>query len=224
VFTWLQDAWSGPPAPEQTLAVECDTLEAKRRDAEHRRGTTGESYQKFLTRLAWPPPQDAEPRALAGSTAGARSGRPHRMWVNPVGPDSRSAAERRTDHLAHKSEHAVDLESRRPGRRDPARGGRLGQRVSRDDADGANSCAVQATVPTALVGESRLSQQRHLLTLRPSASAATSLSPIAAVAAGPRSRRPSNLSMAIAVAWAAHAEAVDAASGEVRRADVCARL
>jgi transposase len=78
------------------------------------RRDSGETYHEFLTRLAQASgietPTRAEPGAFRSPT-GRRKGR-NTEWRHPHDPDARitKMKDGRT-HLAHKAEHAVDMET-----------------------------------------------------------------------------------------------------------------
>ena len=114
VFTWilqqLADAWL---VKGQTVGSDATTLEANAALRSIVRRDTGESYEAFLTRLA-------EASGIATPTRAdlTRVDRKRKKkgsnddWTHPDDPDARitKMKDGRT-HLAHKAEHAVDLET-----------------------------------------------------------------------------------------------------------------
>jgi transposase len=97
----------------KTIGVDATTLEANAAMRSIVRRDTGEGYQEFLTRLA----QESGIRTPTREQLArldrkrARKGS-NQDWVNPHDPDARitKMKDGRT-HLAHKAEHAVDLET-----------------------------------------------------------------------------------------------------------------
>src|SRR5439155_1236740 len=97
----------------KTLAVDATTLEANAAMRSIVRRDTGESYQKFLTRLAVASGLKTPRReALARLDRRRKKRTSNTEWVNPSDPDAKvtQLKDGRT-HLAHKVEHAVDLET-----------------------------------------------------------------------------------------------------------------
>src|SRR2546427_10516769 len=77
------------------------------------RRDTGESYQAFLTRLAETSGIQTPTReALARLDRKRKKKTSNKDWMNPHDPDAKvtKMKDGRT-HLAHKAEHAVDLET-----------------------------------------------------------------------------------------------------------------
>jgi transposase len=114
VFTWvLQRLADAGLVKGQTLGIDATTLEANAALRSIVRRDTGEGYQEFLTQLArasgieTPTREDLarldRQRAKKGSNA---------EWTHPHDPDAKitKMKDGRT-HLAHKAEHAVDLET-----------------------------------------------------------------------------------------------------------------
>ena len=114
VFTWvLQRLADAGLVKGQTLGIDATTLEANAALRSIVRRATGEGYQEFLTELArasgieTPTREDLarldRQRAKKGSNA---------EWTHPHDPDAKitKMKDGRT-HLAHKAEHAVDLET-----------------------------------------------------------------------------------------------------------------
>ena len=114
VFTWiLQQLADAGLVKGQTVGIDATTLEANAALRSIVRRDTGESYEAFLTRLA-------EASGIATPTRAdlARVDRKRKKkgsnddWTHPDDPDVRitKMKDGRT-HLAHKAEHAVDLET-----------------------------------------------------------------------------------------------------------------
>ncbi|HTF89701.1 MAG TPA: DDE transposase, partial [Planctomycetota bacterium] len=116
VFTWVLKVLAEHGLIEgKTIGVDATTLEANAAMRSIIRRDTGEGYQEFLTRLAkasgieTPTREDLakldRERAKKGSNA---------EWEHPDDPDAKitKMKDGRT-HLAHKAEHAVDLEAAR---------------------------------------------------------------------------------------------------------------
>jgi transposase len=96
-----------------TIGVDATTLEANAAMRSIVRRDTGEGYQEFLTRLAQESGIQTPTREQLArlDRKRARKGS-NQDWVNPHDPDARitKMKDGRT-HLAHKAEHAVDLET-----------------------------------------------------------------------------------------------------------------
>ncbi len=114
VFTWIQIRLAEAGILKATtVGVDATTLEANAALRSIVRRDTGEAYEEFLTKLA-------EASGIATPTRDdlARLDRKRKHkgsnqdWVNPYEPDGRitKMKDGRT-HIAHKAEHAVDLES-----------------------------------------------------------------------------------------------------------------
>ena len=171
VFTWVQERLvEGHLLRGKTLAVDATTLEANAAMRSIVRRDTGESYQQFLTRLAKASGLKTPSRAALARLDRRRKKRTaNAEWVNPSDPDAKvtQLKDGRT-HLAHKVEHAVDLET-----------GAL-VAVTLHGADvgdttsvlattltaGEQLAAVHASAPTALVGDRGYHSNDTLLTLR----------------------------------------------------------
>jgi transposase len=114
VFTWVQQRLVETGLLKgQTIAIDATTLEANAAMRSIVRRDTGESYQAFLTRLAQAsgiatPTRDD----LARLDRKRKKKTSNKDWTNPYDPDAKVAKMKdgRT-HLAHKAEHAVDLET-----------------------------------------------------------------------------------------------------------------
>ena len=114
VFTWiLQVLATADLVKGKTIGIEATTLEANAARRSIVRRDSGETYQEFLTRLAQASGIETPTRAdLARlDRQRPRQGR-HTEWRHPHDPDARitKMQDGRT-HLAHKAEHAVDLET-----------------------------------------------------------------------------------------------------------------
>jgi transposase len=171
VFTWVQERLvEAHVLRGKTLAVDATTLEANAAMRSIVRRDTGESYQKFLTRLATASGLKTPSReALARLDRRRQKRTSNAEWVNPSDPDAKvtQLKDGRT-HLAHKVEHAVDLET----------GALVAVTLHGADVGDTTSllattltaaeqlAAVQATVPTALVGDRGYHSNDTLLTLR----------------------------------------------------------
>ena len=171
VFTWVQERLvEAHLLRGKTLAVDATTLEANAAMRSIVRRDTGESYQKFLTQLATASGLKTPSReALARLDRRRKKRTANAEWVNPSDPDAKvtQMKDGRT-HLAHKVEHAVDLET----------GALVAVTLHGADVGDTTSllattltaaeqlAAVQATVPTALVGDRGYHSNDTLLTLR----------------------------------------------------------
>src|SRR2546426_7862508 len=114
VFTWVQEQLvEAGLLTGKTIAIDATTLEANAAMRSIVRRDTGESYQQFLTRLAAASGIKTPTReALARLDRRRKQRTANAEWVNPSDPDAKVAKMKdgRT-HLAHKAEHAVDLET-----------------------------------------------------------------------------------------------------------------
>jgi nucleotide-binding universal stress UspA family protein/transposase len=171
VFTWVQERLvEAHLLRGKTLAVDAATLEANAAMRSIVRRDTGESYQKLLTRLAAASGLKTPSReALALLDRRCKKRTSNAEWVNPSDPDAKvtQMKDGRT-HLAHKVEHAVDLET----------GALVAVTLHGADVGDTTSllattltaaeqlAAVQATIPTALVGDRGYHRNDTLLTLR----------------------------------------------------------
>ena len=171
VFTWVQERLvEAHLLRGQTLAVDATTLEANAAMRSIVRRDTGESYQKFLTRLATASGLKTPSReALARLDRRRKKRTSNAEWVNPSDPDAKvtQMKDGRT-HLAHKVEHAVDLET----------GALVAVTLHGADVGDTTSllattltaaeqlAVVSAAVPTALVGDRGYHSNDTLLTLR----------------------------------------------------------
>jgi transposase len=97
----------------KTLGFDASTLEANAALRSIVRRDTGESYEEFLTRLAQASGIETPTRADLAKLDKKRKGKgSNKDWEHPFDPDARitKMKDGRT-HLAHKAEHAVDLDS-----------------------------------------------------------------------------------------------------------------
>ena len=114
VFTWiLQVLATADLVKGKTIGIDATTLEANAALRSIVRRDSGETYQEFLTRLALASGIDTPTRADLARLDRKRpkKGR-NTEWRHPHDPDARitKMKDGRT-HLAHKAEHAVDLET-----------------------------------------------------------------------------------------------------------------
>jgi transposase len=114
VFTWmLQRLADAGLVKGKTVGIDATTLEANAALRSIVRRDTGESYQDFLTKLAQASGIEAPTRAdLARIDRQRKKKGSNDDWTHPHDPDAKitKMKDGRT-HLAHKAEHAVDLET-----------------------------------------------------------------------------------------------------------------
>jgi transposase len=114
VFTWVQERLGAAGLLKgRTVAIDATTLEANAAMRSIVRRDTGETYQEFLTRLAQESGVKTPTRAALARLDRRRQKRTSNQdWKNPFDPDAKitKMKDGRT-HLAHKAEHAIDLES-----------------------------------------------------------------------------------------------------------------
>ena len=114
VFTWvLQQLADAQLVKGQTIGIDATTLEANAALRSIVRRDTGESYDAFLTRLAEASGITTPTRAeLARFDKTRKKKGSNDDWTHPQDPDAKitKLKDGRT-HLAHKAEHAVDLET-----------------------------------------------------------------------------------------------------------------
>jgi len=114
VFTWVQQRLAAAGLLKgKTVAVDATTLEANAALRSIVRRDTGESYQEFLTGLAQASGIATPTREdLARLDRKRKKKTSNKDWKHPWDPDAKIAKMKdgRT-HLAHKAEHAVDLET-----------------------------------------------------------------------------------------------------------------
>jgi transposase len=114
VFTWvLQCLGLAGLVKGNTIAIDATTLEANAALRSIVRRDTGETYNEFLTKLAQASGIETPTRAdLAKLDRTRKKKGSNTDWTHPHDPDARitKMKDGRT-HLAHKAEHAVDLET-----------------------------------------------------------------------------------------------------------------
>ena len=114
VFTWVQERLvAARLLTGRTVGIDATTLEANAAMRSIVRRDTGERYQDFLTRLAVESGIKTPTReALARLDRRRKKRTSNKDWKNPFDPDAKitKMKDGRT-HLAHKAEHAVDLDS-----------------------------------------------------------------------------------------------------------------
>jgi len=114
VFTWIQQRLTEAGLLKgKTVAIDATTLEANAAMRSIVRRDTGEDYQAFLTRLAKESGIETPTRDdLARLDRKRKKKTSNTEWTNPHDPDAKvtKMKDGRT-HLAHKAEHAVDVET-----------------------------------------------------------------------------------------------------------------
>lgn len=114
VFTWVQQRLvESELLKGRTIAIDATTLEANAAMRSIVRRDTGETYQAFLTGLAKASGIDTPTREdLARLDRKRTKKTSNKEWTNPHDPDAKvtKMKDGRT-HLAHKAEHAVDLDT-----------------------------------------------------------------------------------------------------------------
>lgn len=114
VFTWmLQRLADADLVKGKTVGIDATTLEANAALRSIVRRDTGESYRDFLTQLAQASGIETPTRAdLARIDRTRKKKGSNDDWTHPHDPDAKitKMKDGRT-HLAHKAEHAVDLET-----------------------------------------------------------------------------------------------------------------
>jgi transposase len=114
VFTWVQQRLVEVRLLKgKTIAIDATTLEANAAMRSIVRRDTEETYQEFLTRLAKASGIETPTREdLARLDRKRKKKTSNKDWKHPGDPDAKVAKMKdgRT-HLAHKAEHAVDLET-----------------------------------------------------------------------------------------------------------------
>jgi transposase len=114
VFTWIQQRLVAAGLVKgQTIAIDATTLEANAAMRSIVRRDTGESYQAFLTRLAHASGIKTPTReALARLDRKRKKKTSNKDWMSPADPDAKvTKMKDGSTHLAHKAEHAVDLDT-----------------------------------------------------------------------------------------------------------------
>ena len=141
VFTWvLQCLGIAGLVKGKTISIDATTLEANAALRSIVRRDSGESYNDFLTQLAQASGIETPTRAdLAKLDRKRKNKGSNDEWAHPHDPDARIAKMKdgRT-HLAHKAEHAVDLES-----------GAI-VAVTLEEADQGDTTTIQTTLPEAV--------------------------------------------------------------------------
>jgi transposase len=141
VFTWvLQCLGIAGLVKGKTIGIDATTLEANAALRSIVRRDTGESYQEFLTKLAQASGIETPTRAdLAKLDRKRKKKGSNDDWTHPHDPDARitKMKDGRT-HLAHKAEHAVDLET-----------GAI-VAVTVQGADQGDTTTIQTTLPAAV--------------------------------------------------------------------------
>src|SRR5919106_523947 len=141
VFTWILHRLADADLVKgQTIGIDATTLEANAALRSIVRRDTGESYQEFLTKLAQASGIETPTRAdLAKLDRKRKKKGSNKDWEHPHDPDARIAKMKdgRT-HLAHKAEHAVDLET-----------GAI-VAVTLQEADQGDTTTIQTTLPEAI--------------------------------------------------------------------------
>ena len=114
VFTWVQQRLVDAGLLKgKTVAIDATTLEANAAMRSIVRRDTGEGYQEFLTGLAKASGIETPTRDdLARLDRKRKKKTSNKDWTSPSDPDAKvtKMKDGRT-HLAHKAEHAVDLET-----------------------------------------------------------------------------------------------------------------
>lgn len=114
VFQWVLGVLAKEKVLKgKTLGIDATTLEANAALRSIVRRDTGESYEEFLTRLAHASGLETPTRVDLAKLDKKRKGKgSNQDWTNPHDPDARitKMKDGRT-HLAHKAEHAVDMDS-----------------------------------------------------------------------------------------------------------------
>src|SRR5215212_2033960 len=114
VFTWVQQRLVASGLLNgKTVAIDATTLEANAAMRSIVRRDTGEGYQAFLTGLAKASGIETPTRDdLARLDRKRKKKTSNKDWTSPSDPDAKvtKMKDGRT-HLAHKAEHAVDLET-----------------------------------------------------------------------------------------------------------------
>ena len=114
VFTWVQQRLVDADLLRgKTIAIDATTLEANAAMRSIVRRDTGETYQEFLTQLARASGIETPTREdLARLDRKRKKKTSNKEWRHPHDPDAKvtKMKDGRT-HMAHKAEHAVDLET-----------------------------------------------------------------------------------------------------------------
>jgi transposase len=114
VFTWVQHRLvDAGLLTGKTIGIDATTLEANAAMRSIVRRDTGDTYQAFLTGLPQASGIETPTRADVARLDRTRKKKPsNKDWTHPQDPDAKVAKMKdgRT-HLAHKAEHAVDLDT-----------------------------------------------------------------------------------------------------------------
>ena len=114
VFVWLLEMLAEHGLVRgRTMGIDATTLEANAALRSIVRRDTGESYEEFLRGLAKESGIETPTRAQLGKLDKKRANKgSNKEWMHPHDPDARIAKMKdESTHLAHKAEHAVDMES-----------------------------------------------------------------------------------------------------------------
>jgi transposase len=114
VFTWVLKLLAGHDLIHgKTAGIDATTLEANAAMRSIVRRETGETYNEFLTRLAKASGIETPTREdLAKIDKQRKNKASNHDWESPGDPDARIAKMKDgSTHLAHKAEHAVDMET-----------------------------------------------------------------------------------------------------------------
>jgi len=114
VFTWVLKVLAEKGLLKgKTLGVDATTLEANAAMRSIVRRDTGEAYDEFLTRLAKANGIETPTREdLAKIDKTRKNKASNKDWTNPHDPDAKvTQMKDGQTHLAHKAEHAVDLQT-----------------------------------------------------------------------------------------------------------------
>ena len=215
VFTWVQQRLVASGVLKgATIGIDATTLEANAAMRSIVRRDTGEDYQAYLTGLAQAsgiatPTRDD----LARLDRKRKKTTSNKDWRSPVDPDAKVAKMKdgRT-HLAHKVEHAVDLDTGAVVAV-TVQGADTGDTTTIGDttvaaADQIEDAQAEVDDPRRSPRWSRtraITVMRSWWICRPSASGRMSPSRIEAAAIGPRRGRPKRPSMRIVGAFGAPA-------------------
>ena len=114
VFTWVQQRLvEAGLLKGKTVAIDATTLEANAAMRSIVRRDTGEGYQEFLTGLAKASGIETPTRDdLARLDRKRKKKTSNKDWTSPSDPDAKvTKMKNGRTHLAHKAEHAIDLET-----------------------------------------------------------------------------------------------------------------
>ncbi|MBX3396690.1 MAG: transposase [Phycisphaerae bacterium] len=114
IFTWVLQVLAKEKLLDgKTLGIDATTLEANAALRSIVRRDTGESYQEFLTRLAKESGIETPTREdLARLDRKRRNKGSNDDWQHPHDPDAKiTKMKNGSTHLAHKAEHAVDMDT-----------------------------------------------------------------------------------------------------------------